>query len=311
MKAASQDPKRVLVTGASGFIGEAVVSRLQGNYEIWGTYSRRPPGHLPGEKALQVDLADRDAVQELRSRLPERPFYAVVHIAGLMPYKHDDIDLMTEVNASGTERLMNGLLHVPQRFAYVSTVDVYGGSDEEVFNEQSRVNPRSNYAITKLMGEDLVCRWCRTNNLPGAILRLSHVYGVRDTSNKVIPTFCRQVAHGRPPTVAGQGTSIRQPVHVDDVAGVIAAFLETSRLEVPPRVCIVAGDQRVSIRELAAMAMASAGLAGSPFTDTDSVSKPPTNCQFDFERTKAALNWKPEVSLEKGLSQVVRCFAQS
>jgi nucleoside-diphosphate-sugar epimerase len=224
-----------------------------------------------------------------------------------MPYWNDDLATMLAVNTLGTQRLLNGLPCPPGRVAFVSTIDVYGRPVEnQVLGEKSLVNPETDYALSKWAGEQIVRLWCIKHGVTGAVLRLSHIYGSNDPSNKVIQVFCRAVAEGHCPRINGTGDDIRQPIQVRDVATAVLAFLKSGISGSSPATYLIAGQEQISIRQLAAMTMEVGGLAGEPEMVANGDTHLPTYYRLDLTYTHEHLGWSARIPLRTGLQQLVQ-----
>lgn len=163
---------RVLVTGAAGFIGRALVERLTARPEV---------GEVIALDLAEISLADpavrtlRGDLAEIGRLLPARaPPDIVFHVAGITTQACEaDPDLAFRVNVEGTRHLLAWCraLARPPRFVFTSSVAVFGAG-EVVVDEASRVGPASTYGTTKVMAEALVADATRRRDVDGATLRL-------------------------------------------------------------------------------------------------------------------------------------------
>lgn len=195
---------RVLVTGATGYVGRFVVREL------------RVHGHEPvlfGQR-LSEPFGPVDAD-------------AVVHLAGLGRVRESFEDPLRyyETNVAGTLNLLKALQG--QRFLLASTAAVYRPSDG-VLTEESAREPSSPYAATKAAAEDLVAWAARSGRIGAATLRLFNVAGGADTDTSRVITRAVASAAGQLPgmEVYGDGTAVREFVHVKDVASAFVTALE-------------------------------------------------------------------------------------
>ena len=194
---------RVCVTGATGFIGEAVVRRLLAGGDEVAAFARKPP---PANGAALLpragDIRDAAAVDAALEGAA-----ALVHLAAVTSTGSHDRDASFAVNVEGTRRLVEGCLRKSvRRFVYIGTV--------------SSLRPRmGNYGASKLEGERVV----RESGLEVTVIRPHLVYGPGERG-----LFARLVALVRKSPVVpvlGSGRNPVQPVHVDDVAAAIAEAL--------------------------------------------------------------------------------------
>jgi nucleoside-diphosphate-sugar epimerase len=299
--------RRILITGANGFIGSALLEVLAAEYEIWAV-SRNAMGAAPhGCHQIQVDLSCPEATGTLREKLPAEPFDAVLHLAALTPRSGvREMERLFAVNTFGTRYLLDGLAVAPSRCACFSTVDVYGrqGADD-IFCEDYPVAPSNHYALSKYAGERVACGWERESGCPVDIFRLGQVYGPGDPTGKVIPAFCTAAIAGNPPVIVGPGDDLRQPIHVRDVVAAVRSWLDKD----PPavgRTFLLAGLERISVRDLAYLVMAESGMEGEPLITPQVQSGRPFHIRCDIHRTEVELGWVPSVPLHSGISEILR-----
>ena len=192
------------MTGATGYVGRVVVREL------------RVHGHEPISSA-----------QRLSEPFEPVDADAVIHLAGLARVRESFEDPLSyyETNVSGTLNLLKALQG--QRFLLASTAGVYRPSDD-VLTEDSIREPSSPYAATKAAAEDLVAWAARSGRIGAATLRLFNVAGGGDTDTTRVITRAVGCAAGVVPgmEVYGDGTAVREFVHVKDVASAFVTALE-------------------------------------------------------------------------------------
>ncbi|GGP36876.1 NAD-dependent epimerase/dehydratase family protein [Saccharothrix coeruleofusca] len=198
---------RVLVTGASGYVGRAVAAQLafSGHEVVPFT------GDVRDARAAEAAVRGADAVVHLAARARVRESFE-------RPVEHYD------VNVGGTLNLLRAR---PPVFLLASTAAVYGTSRTGVLTEDTPRDPASPYAASKAAAEDAVAWAARA----GAVLRLFNVAGGGDRDDTRIVTRACEVAAGRLPSleVYGDGSAVRDFVHVRDVARAFALVLERCR----------------------------------------------------------------------------------
>jgi UDP-glucose 4-epimerase len=216
---------RVLVTGASGAIGPAVVEALlSAGYDV-RTLARHVDDtrYSRGVETRVGDIIDPGTVTSAVHGVA-----AVVHLAArlhLAGPPSRDIDAYRLVNVSGTARVVNAAIAagVP-RVIFASTIAVYGSSLPEPVNERSPARPDTPYAETKFQAEELVRNARASDGRPiGVVLRLAAVYGSRIKGN--YRSLVKALARHRFLPI-GDGTSRRTLVHDHDVGLAIVRALE-------------------------------------------------------------------------------------
>ena len=198
---------KAFVTGASGFLGNAVCAELASRGHEVSALVRRPGSEPAGTTAVNGDLSDGATLTDAFERI--RPG-CVIHLAAEIatqrnPHKID------EVNVEGTRRLLHACSSVGgMRFVFASTV-VTGDAGGAVLDEASTLPVQTAYGRSKQEGERLV----RESGLPSIIIRPSHVYGPGGWYAEEIVKRLR--APGRV-AVVGRGENWWDVVHVKDVA---------------------------------------------------------------------------------------------
>ena len=237
---------RYLVTGASGFVGTRLVTRLVATgEEVTGTWFGKPPREIPGVRLVEVDLRDRRAAGEIVERTdPE----VIVHLAGLS-HVGDSWGHVAEyfqVNVLGTENLVRAA--AGRRLVSASSAEVYGlvPEAEQPLGEERPLAPQSPYALTKAAGERLV--------LPGGgiVVRSFNVLGPGQAANFAMPTFAAQLAaihEGRREAVlrVGNLAARRDFVHLDDA---VDGYLAVARQGVEGEVYNMGSGTALTIGEL-------------------------------------------------------------
>ena len=228
---------RVLVTGAAGYVGRAVVARLAADGHEVVALVRGAPDAPPGAaRAVRADLLDPMGVgQAVRAARPE----GVCHLAALTRVQDSFADPLGyfAVNVRGTLHLLEALRGATRRGApppalvFASTAAVYGRAAVQPIPEDAPPSPASPYASSKWAGEELV-RWEAGTGCLGAVsLRCFNAAGGRDPDPTRLLPRALAVAAGREPRLAvnGDGSAVREYVHVADLAASYALALGAAR----------------------------------------------------------------------------------
>ena len=224
-----------LVTGGLGYIGHAVTAELiSAGWEVTalsrGAGERDEP-LANGAEVIVGDLVDRDRINEIVS---DGDYDTIVHLAGLARARESFEQPLAyfDVNVGGTSNLLHAIERLPDErkrpsIIYASTTLIYGSRYVGAVDENHEPSPESPYADTKVAAERLIAAQATTGRLAAVILRVFNVGGGVDgvgdaDPTRIIPNLLR-VAAGESDavTLVGNGTAIRDFVHVADVANAV------------------------------------------------------------------------------------------
>lgn len=206
---------RVLVTGASGFVGRAVCRELTARGHDVLALVRRPGSEPEGTRAVVGDLT---APEHLADSLAEHRPECVVHLAAEIASQRD-ADKINAVNVEGTRRLIDASQAARvKRFVFASTV-VTGEANGRVLREDEPLPVQTAYGRSKQEGERMV----RESEMHGVIVRPGHVYG---PGGWYAEEFVRRLQQPGRFAVIGRGDNLWDVVHVDDVAVALANAVE-------------------------------------------------------------------------------------
>jgi dTDP-glucose 4,6-dehydratase len=232
---------RILVTGGAGFIGSHLVrSMLGGRYPghedtkitvldgltYAGSRESLPSAH-PKLTFVHGDICDRRLLADL---LPGHD--AVVHFAG---ESHVDRAMgnpepFVWANVMGTQRLLEQCRKSKvQRIVHVSTDEVYGSIENGSWTELCPLEPNNPYAASKAASDCLARAHWRTYGLDLSITRCSNNYGPWQHPEKIIPRFITSLLLGRDLTLHGDGSAVREWLHVDDHCRGVSLVLDKGR----------------------------------------------------------------------------------
>lgn len=228
--------KKIVVTGAAGFIGSHLVDELlRLGFEVWGLdncFSGNMNNLNQVIKNSKFTFVDGDIRDEEKLKLLMKDAYAVYHQAAVVsvPLCTETPDVAVSVNIDGFSKVLTSAAkNKVSRFFYASSCAVYGDQGEMAISEESPLCPMSLYAVTKEANEKIA--FCISKSL-GIIthgMRYFNVYGERQDPKGpyagVIAKFIELVKTKSQPTIWGTGVQTRDFVNVRDLTNVLTTML--------------------------------------------------------------------------------------
>ena len=310
---------RMLVTGGAGFIGSHYVRSVLG--EAWGmgspdelvvldklTYAGNlanldPVKDDPRLRFVHGDIVDASLVDSLVAQAE-----VVVHFAA---ESHVDRSIahakdFVETNVVGTHTLLDSALRHPvQRFVHVSTDEVYGSIEEGSWTEAEPLLPNSPYSASKASSDLLARAFHRTHGVPVCITRCSNNYGPYQYPEKVIPLFVTNLLDGLEVPLYGEGLNVRDWLHVDDHARAVHLVAEGGR---PGEVYNIGGGTELANKELTALLLDAVGAGWDKVRRVPDRLGHDLRYSVDWTKIRDELGYRPEISFEDGLADVVEWY---
>jgi len=304
--------KRVVITGAAGFIGSHLAETLlDRDYTVVGIDNL-----LTGDTANVSHLANRDFLfikHDITNYIYiDGPIDYVLHWASpASPIDYLELPIPTlKVGALGTHKALGLAKAKGARFVLASTSEVYGDplehpQKESYWGNVNPIGPRGVYDEAKRFAEAMTVAYHRYHGLDTKIVRIFNTYGPRMRVNdgRAVPAFISQALRNENVTVFGDGTQTRSFTYITDlVDGIIKLML--SDVNDPVN---IGNPREMTIEEIARtiikMTGAKSNIIYQPLpTDDPKVRQP------DITRARALLKWEPQVSLEEGLVKTIDYF---
>ena len=294
-----------IVTGGAGFIGSHMVDAL-----IERGFAVRVIDNLAGgrEDNLAHHAANPDVTLERRdicSFTPDDALFHgakyVIHFAGIgdiVPSIERPLDYMS-TNVQGTVHMLECARHAGvAKFVYAASSSCYGLASVPT-REDHPINTGYPYALSKYQGEQTAFHWHQVYKLPVNSIRIFNAYGTRSRTSgaygAVFGVFLRQKLAGSPYTVVGDGKQSRDFLYVTDVA---LAFLAAAQTPYSGRIYNLGAGNPQSVNRLVE-------LLGGEVTYIPKRPGEPDTTWADISKIKQELDWKPRVSFEKGVANIV------
>jgi nucleoside-diphosphate-sugar epimerase len=296
---------RVLVTGASGFLGRALCPELTSRGHEVAALVRRPGSEPAGTRAVAGDLAD---AERLRAAVAELSPDCVVHLAAEIASQRDP-ERIREVNVEGTRRLLEACRGAGSpRVVFASTV-VTGDAQGRLLDEDAVLPVETEYGRSKQEGERLM----RDSGLDTVIVRPSHVYGPGGWYAEEIVARIRQPGRF---AMVGSGKNMWDVVRVEDVARAMADAAERARAG---SLYHVVDDEPITYRDFLTLTARALGL-GPPrrvpvwlarlAAGRDPVAAVTRSARSSNARIKSELGWTPRFpSAREGVPDAVAALA--
>lgn len=313
--------KKILVTGASGFIGSHLVDRLL----LLGGIVVGVDNFITSSNDNLRDALANPHFSLIKANVSEPPqtylsehehFDFIFHFASpASPVGYMDNPVETyRVNSFGTHYLVEYATKIGARIMISSTSEAYGDPLEHPQKETywGNVNPvgvRSCYDESKRFGEMVVSTWARAHGTDTRIVRIFNTYGPRMAikDGRVVPNFVKQALKNEPITVHGNGEQTRSFCYVSDLIEFIVRDMlcEEARGEVinignPGEVTML--DYAKKIIELSE--------SKSEIVFIDRPEDDPNRREPDITKAKRILGYEPQVSVEEGMKKTIEYFKQ-
>ena len=304
--------KRVVITGAAGFIGSHLSDALlDRGYSVLGIDNL-----LTGDLANIAHLAGRDFTfikQDVTNYINlDGPVDFVLHWASpASPIDYLSHPIPTlKVGALGTHNALGLALAKKATFVIASTSEVYGDplehpQAETYWGNVNPIGPRGVYDEAKRFAEAMTTAYHRYHGLDAKIARIFNTYGPRMRVNdgRAVPNFIDQALRGRDVTIYGEGTQTRSFCYISDlVDGIIRLMLSDTNDPVN-----IGNPAEMSILEIAQQIIAAVGSSSKIVHEALPVDDPKVR-QPDIMRARQILKWEPKIQLNDGLSSTIEYF---
>ncbi|MEP6859987.1 MAG: SDR family NAD(P)-dependent oxidoreductase [Deltaproteobacteria bacterium] len=313
--------KRVLVTGADGFIGSHLVERLVADganvrafclYNSQGSHGWLDTATAEVRAAIDVrlgDIRDPGFVAETMKGVD-----VVMHLAALIaiPYSYRAPESFVATNVVGTLNVLEAArLHGPARVIVTSTSEVYGTPATLPIRETHPLNAQSPYAATKTAADQLALSYQRSFDVPVVVLRPFNTYGPRQSTRAVLPTMLAQLLRGAKTIKLGRLDTRRDLTYVTDtVDGFVRA---AAAADVIGETIQLGTARSPSIREIFEAACRALGVQATVELDPERLRPDASEVlvlESDPAHAKQLLGWTPTVELEQGLTRTADWMRQ-
>ena len=311
--------KKILVTGADGFIGSHLVEALlkknchvkafvyYNSFNSCGWLDILPEGIVSGIEIFAGDVRDPNGVREATKGVD-----VVLHLAALIgiPFSYHSPDSYLDTNIKGTLNVLQACRDSEiERVILTSTSEVYGTAQYIPIDEKHPLQPQSPYSASKIAADALGESFFRSFALPITIARPFNTYGPRQSARAVIPTVVTQLLNDGKEIKLGSIHPTRDLNYVSDICNGLIALAECD--EAIGREVNIGSGTEISIDKLANLIIDIMGVDARVVSDEHRVR--PENSEVerlvcDSEILRQLTGWKPEITINEGLVKTIEWF---
>lgn len=314
--------KKILVTGADGFIGSHLVEELvkkgyqvkafvlYNSFNTWGWLDTLDQEIMKQVEIFQGDIRDPHGVKEAMTGVD-----AVFHLAALIaiPFSYHSPDAYVDTNIKGTLNVLQAARELGNlRTLVTSTSEVYGTAQYVPIDEKHPYQGQSPYSATKIGADRLAESFYRSFDLPVTIVRPFNTYGPRQSARAVIPTIITQLLSGYQEIKLGSLTPTRDFNYVKDTANGFIAMYESDRTI--GQEINIATQREISIGQLAQELIRQINPNAKIICDEQR--KRPVKSEVNRllgsnQKILELTNWVPKHTFEEGLAETIAFFERN
>lgn len=311
--------RKILVTGADGFIGSHLTEELvkkghkvkafvyYNSFNSWGWLDTLPQNIMKDVEVFLGDVRDPYGVRKAMKGMDE-----VYHLAALIaiPFSYQSPDTYVDTNIKGTLNVLQAARDFgTSRLLITSTSEVYGTAKYVPIDEKHPYQGQSPYSATKIGADRLAESFYRSFEMPITIVRPFNTYGPRQSARAVIPTIIIQLLAGKEEIKLGSLTPTRDFNYVKDTVNGFIEIAESS--QTIGEEINIATQQEVSIGRLAEELIMQINPKARIVCDDQRLRPEKSEVNRLLGSNKKIIkltNWKPKYSLEEGLAETIEFF---
>ena len=306
--------KKILVTGADGFIGSHLVEMLVSKGHKVKALSQYNSLNNFGclenincKKKIEIftgDIRDSNYCEYISKDID-----IIFHLAALIgiPYSYMAIENYIETNIKGTVNICYAAKkNNVSRLIHTSTSEVYGTAQYVPIDEKHPLQPQSPYSATKIAADAMVMSFYNSFNLPITIARPFNTYGPRQSARAVIPTIITQIASGKKKIKLGALSPTRDFNYVEDCCRGFIMLSESKKTI--GEIINIGSNTEISIGEI--FDLIKELMSSDATLSNDKQRKRPKNSEVfrlccDNKKIKELVSYKPKINIRNGLKKTI------
>lgn len=312
--------KKILVTGACGFIGSHLVERLlkegcnvkalvyYNSFNSWGWLDTFTKDKLKRVEVLAGDVRDHVYVKKAI-----RGVDVVFHLAALIgiPFSYSSVDSYIDTNIKGTLNVLQACRdNSIERVIVTSTSEVYGTARYVPIDEKHPLQPQSPYSASKIASDALAESFHRSFGVPAVIARPFNTYGPRQSARAIVATIITQLLFGSKEVKLGSLHPTRDLSYVEDICDGFISLVECDKAV--GRTVNIGSGKEISIKDLAQLVIKIINPQARVVLDKTRKRPPKSEVErllCDNTVIRKLTGWKPKVPLEEGIKRTIKWFS--
>ena len=293
----------IAITGGAGLIGTELCKIFSQEHDITVLDFKEPK--IPSINFIKIDIENPQEIINSTKGID-----LVIHLAaalGVIETEKNPVKTL-DINSIGTKNVLEACkTNNIKKIIFSSSSEIYGEPEHIPIKETDRITPITTYGISKLMAEEYIKSYSRAYGINYTIFRLFNVYGEEQANRWVVPEFVRKIVNNEQVTIHGDGNQMRAFCHVSDIANAFSYALTKGDDQI---FNIGNNLEPISIKKLAnkiiLLSKSKSQIKFISFDDSLRNRKEIINRAPDISKAIEMLEYKPEVTLDDGLTRVIK-----
>ena len=293
----------IAITGGAGLIGTELCKIFNQEHNVTVLDFKEPK--ISEINFIKIDIENTQEIIDSTKEID-----VIIHLAaalGVIETEKNPVRTL-DVNSIGTKNVLEACrTNNIKKIIFSSSSEIYGEPEHIPIKETDRITPITTYGISKLMAEEYIKSYSKAHGINYTIFRLFNVYGEEQANRWVVPEFVKKIVNDDEVTIHGDGSQIRAFCHVSDIANAFSYALEKGDNQI-----FNIGNhlEPISIKELAnriiSLSKSKSQIKFISFDDSSRNRKEIINRAPDISKAMEILEYKPKVTLDDGLTRVIK-----